>query len=174
MAGKGRWSFHRDYVLNFEPNHRNLTFFKSMSSRWFCTNCTLALKSAALNSYGMFQPRGPNFLLSCTTVCRKATPYNMGFHCGMFEISRKSWVIPEYVCFNPAFTPCGGSLVNLIDIYKRKCHVIDDKFNPTAPRMAKTLWSFGHSGCSRIKVTKNTLILPFLHFYTKGDNSVLS
>lgn len=37
------------------------TFLGSMSSRWFCTNWILALKSEALNSYGMFQPSGPNF-----------------------------------------------------------------------------------------------------------------
>lgn len=30
-----------------------------------------ALRSLALNSYGMFQPMGPNLRLSCTTLCRK-------------------------------------------------------------------------------------------------------
>ena len=29
--------------------------------------------------------------------------------------------------------------------------------NPTALRMAKTLWSFGHSECSRVKVPKKKI-----------------
>ena len=36
-------------------------FLMSMSSRWFWTNCTLAVKSAWLNSYGIFHPNGPYF-----------------------------------------------------------------------------------------------------------------
>ena len=38
--------------------------FGSRSSRWFMMNWVLALKSARLNSYGMFQPRALNFLRS--------------------------------------------------------------------------------------------------------------
>ena len=45
--------------------HTFLTFLGSMSSKWFCTNCTLLEKSDWLNSYGMFQPKGPNFRRSC-------------------------------------------------------------------------------------------------------------
>ncbi len=40
------------------------TFLGSRSSRWFWQNCTLDPQSEELNSYGMFQPSGPNFLLS--------------------------------------------------------------------------------------------------------------
>lgn len=66
----------------------------SMSSRWFWTNWTVALKSAWLNSYGMFHPRGPYFLLSCTVLWRNATPYSIGFHCTMLLTSKRSWFIP--------------------------------------------------------------------------------
>jgi hypothetical protein len=95
----------------------------------------------------MFHPSGPNFLLSydfqfqafymnyclndsisfCTkfhskqhtwtTVCRKDTAKSIGFHWTMLLTSRKSWVIPAYVLFKPAFIPWGGSFVNLIDVY---------------------------------------------------------
>ena len=50
-----------------------ITFLGSISSRWFCTNCTLALKSEALNSYGIFHPSGPNLRLSwndITSICQ--------------------------------------------------------------------------------------------------------
>ena len=45
------------------------SFFASISSRWFCRNCTHALRSDWLNSYRMFQPMGPNLRRSCTTEC---------------------------------------------------------------------------------------------------------
>ena len=98
-----------EYVIS------SLTFLGSISSKWFCTNCTVAVKSDWLNSYGIFHPMGPYFLRSCTVVWRNATPYNMGFHCGMEEISSWSWVMRPYVLLRPAFTPCGGSAVNLMD-----------------------------------------------------------
>ena len=47
------------------------TFFGSMSSRWFCTNCTMAVKSDWLNSYGMFQPSIWNFLRSSRIEWKK-------------------------------------------------------------------------------------------------------
>jgi len=47
-----------------DRNYSNTTFLGSISSRWFWQNWTLALQSAELNSYGIFQPRGPNFLRS--------------------------------------------------------------------------------------------------------------
>ena len=39
----------------------------------------------------MFQPSGPNFLLSCTAVCRKAVAYSIGFHCWRLIMSSWSW-----------------------------------------------------------------------------------
>lgn len=66
------------------PSHLRVAqltpFFGSMSSKWFCTNMQLASQSAELNSYGMFQPSGPNFLLSCTTVWRKEMAYTSGMY----------------------------------------------------------------------------------------------
>lgn len=40
------------------------TFLGPQSSKCFSTNSTLAVKSAELNSYGMFHPKGPNLRLS--------------------------------------------------------------------------------------------------------------
>ena len=45
------------------------SFLASISVRWFCKNCTHALRSDWLNSYGTFQPMGPNLRLSCTMEC---------------------------------------------------------------------------------------------------------
>lgn len=45
----------------------------------------------------MFHPRAPNFRLSWTVECRKATAYSMGFHCATPLTSSRSWL-----------TPCGG------------------------------------------------------------------
>ena len=67
------------------------TFLESKSSKWFWINWTVAAKSAELNSYGIFQPRGPNFLRSCTTVWRNAAAYSIGFHWGMLVTSSWSW-----------------------------------------------------------------------------------
>lgn len=39
---------------------------------WSCW--TLILKSVSLNSYGIFQPRGPNFLRSWTRAWKKQSP----------------------------------------------------------------------------------------------------
>ena len=76
---------------DFDHNKVLLTTFGSISSRWFWINCTEAVRSAELNSYGIFHPRGPNLRLSCTMVCRKAVAYSMGFHCGMLVTSSWSW-----------------------------------------------------------------------------------
>ena len=43
------------------------------------------------------------------------------------------------------------------------------RLNPIALRMAKTLWSFGHSQCNRVKMYGNATIL-FLPFFFKRDN----
>ena len=48
-----------------------------LRNMWSCL--TLILKSVSLNSYGIFQPRGPNFLLSCTRAWKKHKPYNIFF-----------------------------------------------------------------------------------------------
>lgn len=150
------------------------TFLGPQSSKCFSTNSTLAVKSAELNSYGMFHPRGPNLRLSysrkgtimraavnklvskkltgginskepltfenasgfshsgcqvdvcvipehtCTAVWRKATLYNMGFHTGRLLTSNCFCEIPANVRFKPARTPCGGSLVNLMEDYRKK------------------------------------------------------
>ena len=36
-------------------------------------------------------------------------------------------------------------------------------FNPTALRTAKTLWSFGHSECNRVKLSKLKIIAKLAH-----------
>lgn len=43
--------------------------FKNMANCW-----TLIRRSVSLNSYGLFQPRGPNFLLSWTIPWKKHSP----------------------------------------------------------------------------------------------------
>lgn len=45
-------------------------------SRKMCSCCTLMRRSVSLNSYGMFQPSGPNFRLSCTSAWKKHRPYS--------------------------------------------------------------------------------------------------
>ena len=46
--------------------------FMSMQAIGFtCRNCVHADRSDWLNSYGTFQPIGPNLRLSCTMECRK-------------------------------------------------------------------------------------------------------
>lgn len=57
-------------------------------------------------------------LFTWTTVWRKATPYNIGFHWGIEQMSSWSCETPAYVRFKPALTPCGGSLVNLMAVCK--------------------------------------------------------
>lgn len=52
---------------------------------------------------------------TCTAVWRKATLYNMGFHTGRLLTSSCFCEIPANVRFRPARTPCGGSLVNLME-----------------------------------------------------------
>ena len=42
-------------------------------------------------------------------------------------------------------------------------------FNPTALRMTKTLWSFDHSECKRVKVKNN-----YLHMFGTCENSHIS
>lgn len=45
-------------------------------SRKMCSCCTLMRRSVSLNSYGMFQPNGPKFRLSCTSAWKKQRPYS--------------------------------------------------------------------------------------------------
>lgn len=79
--------------------------FGSISSRWFCMNIVEAYQSEKLNSYGMFQPSGPNFLRSCTTVWRNETAQSIGRYCGAPLQSSMSWLIPLYVRIKPALIP---------------------------------------------------------------------
>lgn len=44
-------------------------------SRNMCSCCTEIRRSVSLNSYGMFHPSGPNFLLSCVRAWKKHRPY---------------------------------------------------------------------------------------------------
>jgi len=83
--------FRRAWMAVQSDTLKSRTFLMSRSSKWFCTNWTLAVKSAWLYSYGMFQPSGPNLRLSWTVVYRNATVKSIGFHCGMLEMSRNSW-----------------------------------------------------------------------------------
>ena len=69
-----------------------------MSSRWFCTNCTLAVQSAELNSYGMFQPRGPNLRRSCKDNTSKGLlihNFNLGMSMSTAHLhtSTLAWVL---------------------------------------------------------------------------------
>lgn len=53
----------------------------SRTSTWYCSRnmcscCTEIRRSVSLNSYGMFQPKGPNFLLSWVRAWKKHRPYN--------------------------------------------------------------------------------------------------
>jgi len=41
---------------------------------------TLILRSDSLNSYGMFQPSGPNLRRSCTSAWKKHSPNSIFFH----------------------------------------------------------------------------------------------
>eukprot|EP00659_Diplonema_papillatum_P019133 gene19132-biopygen19398 len=51
-----------------------------MVAMWFCRNCTLACQSPWLNSYGMQNPIGPNFLRSTTLLWMKHCAKSIGFH----------------------------------------------------------------------------------------------
>ena len=55
-----------------------------------CSCRTLIRRSVSLNSYGLFQPSGPNFLRSCTFAWKKQRPYNMRFHARSFELDPKN------------------------------------------------------------------------------------
>lgn len=50
--------------------------YTSYWSRKMCSCCTLMRRSVSLNSYGMFQPNGPKFRLSCTSAWKKQRPYS--------------------------------------------------------------------------------------------------
>ena len=50
----------------------------------------------------------------------------------------------------------------------RVSHLIKMKFNPIALRRAKTLWSFGRSECSRVKVLEYSSIFSVI--YKKGND----
>lgn len=57
----------KDSNENKQKEIISLTFLMSHSSRWFWINWTLAEKSAELNSYGIFHPKGPNLRRSLKT-----------------------------------------------------------------------------------------------------------
>jgi len=57
----------------------------SISSTIFCKYKVDEYQSEVLNSYGIFQPTGPNFLRSWTTEWRNEITYNIGLYCGMLE-----------------------------------------------------------------------------------------
>ena len=52
----------------------------SYSLRNILSCLTLIRRSVSLNSYGMFHPRGPKFLLSCTRAWKKHRPNSRHFH----------------------------------------------------------------------------------------------
>ena len=67
---------------DYKPGHAH-TYGQKYSwlptSYWFKNMCncfTEILRSVSLNSYGMFHPRGPNFLLSWTRAWKKHSPNN--------------------------------------------------------------------------------------------------
>ena len=63
-------------------------FLISISSRWFWTNCTLAVKSAWLNSYGMFHPKGPYF--------RRSWMDEKNIY--IYTLEYFIWGVPHFLC----------------------------------------------------------------------------
>ena len=59
-------------------------------SRNMCSCCTEILRSVSLNSYGMFQPKGPNFLLSWIRAWKKHSPYR-SFLKTAWEVNKHRW-----------------------------------------------------------------------------------
>ena len=73
-------------------------------------------KSAALNSYGIFHPKGPNFLLSKTNAWKNERPNNNLFHTPNFEdsynLTESSKILlsyDKYDLIKEFFMPFGGS-----------------------------------------------------------------
>lgn len=85
------------------------------SLRNICNCITLILKSVSLNSYGIFQPKGPNFLLSWTSAWKKHKPYRSFLKtASCLQLSNHSMsemgsLKYDLVIF--ALKPFGGSLV---------------------------------------------------------------
>lgn len=78
-----------------------------------CRNCVHALRSLALNSYGTFQPMGPNLRRSWTTLCRKHMTNSSWRHsCLQPADERRDQVAPGFCLLlpqqrlNPIDTPC--------------------------------------------------------------------
>ena len=94
------------------------------SSDFTCNCLMLILKSDSLNSYGIFHPKGPNFLLSWTNAWKKHRPNNIFSHsfglsqpwknCGS-EIGSFMY---DLIMF--ARNPFGGSFVILTPVRKIK------------------------------------------------------
>lgn len=61
-------------------------------SRKMCSCCTLMRRSVSLNSYGMFQPSGPNFRLSCTSAWKKQRPYSNVLNSAL-KPNTTTWII---------------------------------------------------------------------------------
>lgn len=77
----GALSQHWDMHENPKKRQQGLvtTGRGSCTSYWLrkmCSCCTLMRRSVSLNSYGMFQPNGPKFRLSCTNAWKKQRPYS--------------------------------------------------------------------------------------------------
>lgn len=64
-----------------------------MLVRYFSTKASEASRSGLLNSYGIHQPRGPNFFLSITIECKKQTVKMSDLQLEWSTLSRNSYVI---------------------------------------------------------------------------------
>merc|ERR1712070_763794 len=78
----------------------------------------LTRKSDSLKSYATFHPMRPYFRLSCTTAWKKASTYTNGRNrlCG--HDARSSSSTLEYDCRMLSFSPFGGSVTTLRDIWR--------------------------------------------------------
>ena len=83
------------------------------------TTVLLVSKSESLNSYLMFHPNGPNFLLSYTKLWKKHVPNNnLWKFSGFLQSFIYSSVNPLRLLLKFALIPLGGSVVNLIPFYR--------------------------------------------------------
>mmetsp|Transcript_29465 Transcript_29465/g.94344 ORF Transcript_29465/g.94344 Transcript_29465/m.94344 type:complete len:215 (+) Transcript_29465:2037-2681(+) len=87
--------------------------------RWLRRNSVHAERSDWLNSYGTFQPMGPNLRRSCTTECTKHMTKSSCRHSWRCTASRRSWLAHAYEARRPARMPTGASLVILMPICSR-------------------------------------------------------
>ena len=60
-----------------------------------CRKVVQAARSDWLNSYGTFQPTGPNLRRSCTTLCRKHMIYSSWRQSARFTASSMSCTGPQ-------------------------------------------------------------------------------